>query len=191
MNDYTFEQYGTRAGLISIEGLLWILAGIAALAAIVFLLKRYLDKKRKWSLFLENQDFSKLVYNVSHNITGSDFEIWVQQLLLSVGIQSKVIGGRGDHGIDVIAHFNGKKIGIQCKKYYMKRGTLMVGEPVLRDLYGVKFADGYDKVVAITTGNFSPEALEWAKGKPGLVLINAKILERIILNRGLLKEILQ
>jgi HJR/Mrr/RecB family endonuclease len=192
MNEFTVDQ--TNTSTLAGDLVPWVVGFfvvVVVLYLLVKLLRIYIGSIKDKRVFLQNQSFSKLVYNVSHNITGSDFEVWVKELLLSLGIDAKVVGGRGDHGIDVVANFNGKKIGIQCKKYYMKRGTLTVGEPTIRDLYGVKFADGYDKVVLITTGQFSREALTWARGKKDLILINAKLLEQIILNRGIMRELLE
>jgi HJR/Mrr/RecB family endonuclease len=188
MNEFTYQQSG-GAGF-NASSLIWFAVILAALFGIVITLKYIIAKKQGHAVFLRNQNFSKLVYNVSHGITGFQFEVWVKELLLSLGIKAETTPRYNDHGIDVIAYYDGKKIGIQCKKYYMKRNTLVVGEPTLRDLYGVMHADGYDKVALITTGNFSREALSWAKGKQGLVLINAQLLERVILNRGLLRELL-
>lgn len=193
MNEFTVGQQAQ--GSASLESLITFLIVaaivIVAIFVLIYVVRRSVEAKRKRDIFLKNRSFSKLVLNVSQNITGSDFEVWVQQLLVSMGITAKVVGGRGDHGIDVTAEYLGKKICIQCKKYYMSRNTLMVGEPVLRDLYGAMHAGGFDKAVAITTGQFTREALLWAEGKPELVLINAKLLERIILNRDVLRELLK
>ena len=67
----------------------------------------------------------------------------------------------------------------------------MVGEPILRDLYGAMHAGGFDKAMVITTGHFTREAIAWAEDKKDLVLINAKLLERIILNRELMRDLLK
>lgn len=189
MGEFTYQQ-----NISSSSSLVPWVVGLAiafAVVGLLFFVAGTLFKKRKdKTLFLQNQSFSRLVYNVSHNITGFDFEIWVKELFLSLGIPAETTPRFNDHGIDVIARYNGKKIGIQCKKYYMKHDGWNVGEPILRDLYGAGRAGGYDKVMLITTGNFSRQALAWAHGKPDLVLVNAKLLERIILNRGLLKELM-
>jgi restriction system protein len=42
-----------------------------------------------------------------------------------------------------------------------------VGEPVVRDFYGVVLHEKADKgIIIITSGKFSRPAQEWAKGKP-------------------------
>ena len=57
--------------------------------------------------------------------------------------------------------WDGEKWVIQCKRW---RGT--VGEPVVRDLYGVLHHEKADKGAIITTGQFTESAREWARGKP-------------------------
>lgn len=161
-----------------------IWAGVFLLVLIVIgvTAKWYFDKKHLRDIFLRNRSTSHIVQNLS----GRGFEQWVTQLLLSVGAKAKTTGRQGDHGIDVVAEYQGRKIGIQCKKY----DQWLVGEPAVRDLYGVKWHNGFDKVILITSGNFSWEALAWAKGKPDLILINQQLLERIIADRQILRGML-
>ncbi|MCX6797255.1 MAG: restriction endonuclease, partial [Candidatus Doudnabacteria bacterium] len=163
--------------------LIWALVFLLVLVILGVFLKRFLTKKKQADIFLKNRSISRIVENLS----GLDFEIWVQQLFLSLGAKARVTPSQGDHGIDVIVEFANQKIAVQCKKYY---GNKFVGEPMLRDLYGVKAAGGFDRVILITTGNFTREALEWAKDKKGLILINAKLLEGIIMDRNLLKKLI-
>lgn len=180
---YTFQQqssvWNVSAGL-QIAG--WAIFILIVVVIAGVLLKRFLDRKYQRDIFLRNRNVS----NIVRGLHGLQFEVWVKELFLSMGVNARVTGGQGDHGIDVVAEYQGKKIGIQCKKF----DKWLVGEPALRDLYGVKFADHYDKVILITTGNFSNSALSWAKGKKDLILVNEKLLERIILNRKILKDML-
>lgn len=191
MNEFTVDQSNNSLFLSNFGStLLYIGLFVVVLIVFIYIVRKLFQKYRDKNIYVRNRSFSRLVLHMSQNKTGSDFEIWVKELLLSMGIQARVVGGRGDHGIDVVAEYNGKKICVQCKKYYMKRDSLMVGEPVLRDLYGAMYAGGFSKAVVITTGQFTDEAILWAKGKPELVLINAKLLEKIILNREILRELL-
>lgn len=181
MDQFTFQQ-SADLNLLP-KGLIWMLVFLVILIIAAILLKHFVDKRRRTQIFLKNRDVSRIVRNLS----GLDFEVWVQQLFLSLGAKVTLTPQQGDHGIDLIVEYQNQKIAVQCKKYY---GDKKVGEPFLRDLYGVKHSGGFDKALLITTGNFSYEALEWAKGKKDLVLINAKLLERIILNREVLKQLL-
>lgn len=99
-----------------------------------------------------------------NTLSGIEFEDLTHQLLLNVGFSVEQTKASRDGGIDLIAYsnepfFKGKYI-IQCKRYV---GT--VGEPIIRDLYGVVSNERANKGVLITTGIFSNSALEFAKDK--------------------------
>jgi restriction system protein len=85
----------------------------------------------------------------------------VAELYRSLGHQAKRTGSTGDHGVDVVVQArNGEKWIVQCKRW---RGS--VGEPVIRDFYGVLHHEKADHGAVITTGTFTPQAREWARGK--------------------------
>ena len=94
-------------------------------------------------------------------LSGFEFENLCRVLLERFGFQAEKTKQSGDGGIDILAHynqplFNGKYI-IQCKRY-----TGGVGEPVVRDLYGVVMAERANKGILITTGHFTVSAVKFA-----------------------------
>jgi restriction system protein len=94
-----------------------------------------------------------------------DFEDMVVEVYCAFGHKAKRTGATGDHGIDVVVQTKkGEKLVIQCKRW---RGN--VGEPVVRDFYGVMQHEKADKRIIITPGKFTLQAREWAKGKPLLL----------------------
>lgn len=96
------------------------------------------------------------------SLSPKEFEEMVVELYVAMGHKAKRTGTTGDHGIDVVVQAtNGEKWVVQCKRW---RGT--VGEPVVRDFYGVMHHEKADKGAIITTGKFTPQAREWARGKP-------------------------
>lgn len=97
------------------------------------------------------------------------FEEMVVELYTALGHQARRTGTTGDHGVDIVVKAkNGEKWVVQCKRW---RGS--VGEPVVRDFYGVVHHEKADKGTLITTGRFTRPAREWAKGKP-LTLVEGK-----------------
>lgn len=50
---------------------------------------------------------------------------------------------------------------VQCKRWKGK-----VGEPVVRDFFGAMQHENAAEGAIITTGTFTPQARQWAKGKP-------------------------
>ena len=85
--------------------------------AIFYLIRRirYDYRRAKSKKIYKN---NPTIPDVIKNMTGEDFEFWIQGLFLKIGIDAEVVGGQGDHGIDLIVKHDGKKIAVQCKKYY-------------------------------------------------------------------------
>ena len=109
-----------------------------------------------------------------YNMSGVEFELFCKELLEKNGFSVSTTATTGDGGIDLIAinnntFFKGKYI-VQCKRY-----TGSVGEPVIRDLYGVVMAERANKGILITTGTFTTAAIAFAKEKQ-LELIDGNIL---------------
>lgn len=105
---------------------------------------------------------------------GLELEATAKQVLEKLGMEARTTQVTGDGGIDIEAYstrpiFAGKYI-IQCKDWEQP-----VGEPVVRELFGVTMAAGANKGILITTGTFTKQAYEFAKGKP-LELIDGEML---------------
>jgi len=95
-------------------------------------------------------------------LSPSEFEKLVAKTYRDQGNRVEEVGSTGDHGIDLIVHTRkGETVLVQCKKY---RGK--VGEPVVRDFYGVLRASNADAGAIVTTGLITPQARLWAEGKP-------------------------
>jgi hypothetical protein len=97
-------------------------------------------------------------------VTGIELEEKVKQLLEFMGLKATTTKASGDGGIDVVAFsstpiYSGKYI-VQCKDW-----TKPVGEPVVRDLFGVVISEGANKGILITTGKFTNAAYRFAEGK--------------------------
>lgn len=109
------------------------------------------------------------------SLSPSEFEYMVVELYNSLGHVARRTGATGDHGVDVVVEAsNGEKWIVQCKRW---RGT--VGEPVVRDFHGVMQHEKADKGAIITTGKFTAQAQDWARGKPITLLEGEEFLERL------------
>ncbi len=106
-------------------------------------------------------------------LTPSEFEAWTGELFRRRGYRVINTPDTADHGIDLIVHRDNERGIIQCKRY---RGT--VGEPIVRDLYGVIIHERADRGYLVTTANISEQAFRWARGKP-LELIDGEQLARL------------
>lgn len=115
---------------------------------------------------------------MDNNISGIEFEKICQVLVEKMGFNAEITKASGDGGIDIIAYnhqplLSGKYI-IQCKRY-----SGSVGEPIIRDLYGVVTSERANKGILITTGSFTKQAIAFAEGKP-IELINGDMLNDLM-----------
>lgn len=148
--------------------LFMLLAGVSALATAGALIKRYLSGK----LF----DGTNSLQGVK-KLSWWDFERLVAEYYRRKGFKVEGLGGNGpDGGIDVIAkRQDGEKILIQCKHWK----AFKVPVQVIRELYGVMVDRGASGAAVVTSGNFTVDAIEFAKGKP-IELIDGSSLAKLM-----------
>ena len=121
-----------------------------------------------------------------NTLSGIEFEHLCQALLQKAGFDVETTKASGDGGIDLIARchqpfFDGKYI-IQCKRY-----SGGVGEPIIRDLYGVVMAEHANKGILMTTGYFSMSAINFSRNK-NLELIDGEKLAELLSEHGLVES---
>lgn len=138
-----------------------------------------LDRSRLLELreyFGEGRLYPELL-NVAEQLRGMDgveFEHWVADLFRRAGFLVNVTKVSGDHGIDLLASLPGRLIAVQCKRW---DGT--VGEPIVRDLYGAMTAVNAHSGCLVTTGSFTAQAHQFAKGKPLSLLDFDSVMEAV------------
>lgn len=120
-----------------------------------------------------------------NSMSGIEFEELCQTLVELMGFSTESTKASGDGGIDIIAYnyqpiISGKYI-IQCKRY-----SGSVGEPVIRDLYGVVMSERANKGILMTTGYFTNHALNFAVDKP-IELIDGQKLNDLLEQYQILK----
>lgn len=119
----------------------------------------------------------------SLQMPGTCFESLCCSLVEKMGFEAEVTKASGDGGVDIVAvshlPFVSGKYVIQCKRY-----TGNVGEPVIRDLYGVVSAENANKGILITTGGFTSSACAFAEGKQ-IELIDGNSLDNLLHQFGL------
>jgi Restriction endonuclease len=113
-----------------------------------------------------------------------DFEHLIGQLLSNMGLTVEVTKKSSDQGIDIIAAshdpITGGRYIVQCKRYAPQN---KVGEPEVRDLFGVVSSERASKGILVTTSSFSKAARDWAEGKP-ISLIDGKRLSGLLEEHG-------
>ena len=70
-------------------------------------------------------------------------------------------GGGADGGVDLVLTRDGEKHLVQCKQWR----AFKVGVDVVRELYGVMAAKGAAGGFVVTSGRFTDEAQDFARGR--------------------------
>lgn len=134
---------------------LFFLAGAGVLAFVI--IRRVRSRPNLWNAAEEARSPQDLMA-----LSPRAFEELVVELYTALGHNARRTRATGDHGVDVVVKAkNGEKWVVQCKRW---RGN--VGEPIIRDFYGVMHHEKADKGMIITAGDFTQQARVWAKGKP-------------------------
>ena len=124
--------------------------------------------------------------NYLSNLSGIEFENLIIKLLRKMGFIVEETKATNDGGIDAIAinedPITSGRFIIQCKRY-----SGVVGQPVVRDLYGVVTHERASKGIIITTSDFSKQAIEFAEGKP-IELLNGSKLRALFRKYDLLQS---
>lgn len=120
--------------------------------------------------------------NDINSLSGIEFEHICKNLIENMGFSVETTKASGDGGIDLIAYnhepvLSGKYI-IQCKRY-----SGSVGEPIIRDLYGVITSERANKGILMTTGFFTKSAIAFAEDKP-IELIDGDQLDALLKMHG-------
>jgi len=108
-----------------------------------------------------------------------DFEHLIRELFekefCKPGCEVKVTQASRDGGVDSVVFdpdpIHGGKTVIQAKRY-----TNTVGVGFVRELWGTVLNEGAMKGILVTTADYGPDAYEFAKGKPLVLLDGANLL---------------
>ncbi len=136
---------------------------------------------REDSRFIEAYDVAKYIDD-STNIAAmdwEDFEHLVREIFekefSQTGGEVKITQASRDQGVDAVAFdpdpIRGGKIVIQAKRY-----TNTVPVAAVRDLYGTVVNEGAIKGILITTSDYGPDSITFAKDKPITLLNGGELL---------------
>jgi len=100
--------------------------------------------------------------DVLEGMSWREFELLVGEGFRRNGFQVEELGGAGaDGGVDLVLRKGGEKHLVQCKQWRAYK----VGVQIVRELYGVMAASGAAGGFVVTSGRFTEEAREFAKGR--------------------------
>jgi restriction system protein len=105
-----------------------------------------------------------------------EFEGLVQEAFRLRGYSVRRLGGDGpDGGVDLVLDRGAEKVLVQCKQWRAMR----VGVSVVRELYGVMAAEGAAAGIVVTSGGFTPDAIEFASGRNVRLIAGPELMELI------------
>ncbi len=120
--------------------------------------------------FIRNKKNERLIttatgLNAAQAIAGMswrEFELLIAEAFRRRGFSVQDRGGQGpDGGVDLVLAKGSERHLVQCKQW---RAT-KVGVAVVRELYGVMSAEGAAGGFVVTSGAFTPDAVEFARGR--------------------------
>jgi restriction system protein len=157
-----------------LTGIAHLLQTMAPVLALIILMVAGVSAFNAWrkARLLEGQKNIESIRSVSWRA----FEDLVGEAYRRRGYHVAETGGDGaDGGVDLILKKDGETLFVQCKNWK----TFKVGVKVVRELYGVVVGRGATGGIVITSGRFTQDAREFARGKR-LELIDGGRLLRMI-----------
>ncbi|MFA9283260.1 restriction endonuclease [Comamonas sp. SY3] len=147
-------QKGLIFGLASIGQYLLPLMCLIAAAMSAW---RRKQRKALVSTVAQAQDAAAL-----DGISWREFELLVGEAYRLQGFRIIELGGNGpDGGVDLVLLKGSEKFLVQCKQWKAQR----VGVATVRELYGVMAARGATGGFVVTSGRFSNDARDFARGR--------------------------
>ena len=104
-------------------------------------------------------------------VSWKDFECLMAEAYRRQGCQVDYSFGRGaDDGVDLVLRKSGRTSLVQCKQWKV----FSIGVSVTREMFGIMTAEKADEAIIVTSGQFTPDAEAFARGKP-IQLINGPL----------------
>jgi restriction system protein len=114
--------------------------------------------------------------NALDGITWKEFEILVGEAFRLQGYQvTENHAGGADGGIDLVLRKGNEKFFVQCKQWK----AFTVGVTIVRELYGVMAAERAVGGFVVTSGQFTKDAKEFAKGRNVELIDGPKLMTMI------------
>lgn len=106
--------------------------------------------------------------------SGHDYERYVAAIFESYGYSARVTKGSGDHGADIVVHWGGGEIVVQCKHY-----SSPVGNKAVQEAYSAKGFYDADQAWVVASSSFTPAA-KIAAERLGVLLLHHEDLPEML-----------
>ena len=140
-------------------------------------------KQRKVSALADSVATSESAASLTE-MSWQEFEQLVGEAFRRQGYSIAETGGGGaDGGVDLVLTKGAEKTLVQCKQWRAQR----VGVNIVRELYGVMAARRAAAGIVVTAGEFTPNAIEFARGR-NVRLIAGRELHRLLREAGVPRQ---
>jgi len=129
---------------------------------------------------IEDTTSDFILKTLAQQIKGHGFAHFVGHLLERMGYHTRISPKGPDGGIDIIAHKDELGFEPPLVKVQVKSSEGSIGNPQVAELYGNVSAQEFG--LFVTLGSFTAQAVNFAKGKPNLRLIDGDELVRLVLS---------
>jgi restriction system protein len=148
--------------------------GIACIVIGIPLALGWWSALQRWRARFQNNQWPALSLEQLHQLTPSQFEAYVaQRLFARQGYLTDNTRDTKDGGVDIIVtDAQGRQAIVQCKLY-----RDVVGEPIVRDLYGTMIHNHAYVAYLVTNSRISLDARRWAAGKPIVLIDGPQLVE--------------
>lgn len=109
-------------------------------------------------------------------VSWKDFEFMVGEAFRREGYRvEETLGVGADGGVDLVLSRNGAKFLVQCKQWRKQA----VGVQVIREQFGILTAEGAAEIIIVTSGSFTQDARDFARGKPMRLIDGPELLKLV------------
>ncbi len=137
---------------------------------------------KKKEVFAHNSDIQKIIDYYSEKPI--NFERLCLELFESLGYVAKLTPPTNDGGYDILLNKGAEKTIVECKCYSIEH---RVGRPSIQKLVGANNIVLADKMLFITTSDFSAAAISYAE-EVGVELINGNKLMELLDKQGFIEK---
>lgn len=137
---------------------------------------------KKKEVFAHNSDIQKIIDYYSEKPI--NFERLCLELFESLGYVAKLTPPTNDGGYDILLNKGAEKTIVECKCYSIEH---RVGRPSIQKLVGANNIVLADKMLFITTSDFSVAAISYAE-EVGVELINGNKLMELLDKQGFIEK---
>jgi restriction system protein len=158
---------GTAFSNGALAPLAWLFLALGALASLASCIR----SRHRFAILDNNRTLQQI-----RDLSWIRFEQLVGEAFRRQGYSVEEIGlGGADGGIDLRLRRDGQLHIVQCKQWRRAR----VGVSVVREMFGLLVHHGAHRVKIVTIGDFTPDALAFARDKPIDCVDGAQLLQLI------------